>query len=68
MGDSSCNIAILYDVTFFVTALNEVGKCASCRKVVEKFKYKDRTIKLISPKSSNDNCLFMCFVSHLKKW
>ena len=38
---------------------------AHVKKIMEKDKYKNRTIKLISPKSSNDNCLFMCFAYFL---
>jgi hypothetical protein len=67
-GDaSSAECTFLHDVTFFVVGLEDKGGCASCKKVEKKLKYKKRTIQLISPKSSNDNRLFMCFISHLKK-
>ena len=63
-GDSDFD-ALFYSVTYYVFSLSAKGGCASCVKVIEKLKYKDRTIKLISPKSSNDNCLFMCFAYFL---
>ena len=52
-------------MTYFIFPLSVKGGCSTCLKLVEKLKYKDRTIKLISPKSSNDNCLFMFFVYFL---
>jgi len=65
--NSSNNVVLLYDINFFVVGLDKNGGCSSCKKVEQKLKYKDRIIKLISPKSSNDNCLFMCFIHYLKK-
>jgi hypothetical protein len=58
-------IVNLYSVSFYTFGLSDAGGCESCKKTVEKFKYKNRTVKLISPKSSNDNCLFMCFTYFL---
>ena len=67
-GDVSEGLDIyMHDVNFFVVGLENKGGCASCKNVHMKMKYKNRTIKLISPKSSNDNCLFMCFVTYLKQ-
>jgi hypothetical protein len=63
-GDSDYS-AILNDLTIFVFPLSDKGGCATCKKNVGKFEYRDRTVKLISPKSSNDNCLFMCFAHFL---
>ncbi len=42
------------------------GGCCNRERTVNKFYYKNRTVKLISPKSSCDNCLFMCFVHALE--
>ena len=65
IGGSSEFDALFGYVTFYVFSLSIEGGCATCKKVVEKLKYKDRTIKLISPISANDNCLFMCFTHFL---
>jgi len=65
MGGDSDFTAIFRFTTYFIFPLSKKGGCASCSKVVDKLKYKDRTVKLISPKSSNDNCLFMCFAHFL---
>jgi ABC-type bacteriocin/lantibiotic exporter with double-glycine peptidase domain len=57
----------LFDsLSFFVFGLNSKGGCSNKCKNHDKFHYKNRTVKLISPKSSNDNCLFMCFAYHLE--
>lgn len=58
-------IAVLNTVHFFVFGMGDKGGCATCKKNVDKLRYRDRTVKLISPKSSNDNCLFMCFAHFL---
>ena len=63
-GDSDFS-AILNDVTIYVFPLSKKGGCATCRKNVDKLIYRDRTVKLVSPKSTNDNCLFMCFADIL---
>ena len=65
IGGESEFSAVFDSVTYFIFPLSVKGGCSTCLKLVEKLKYKDRTIKLISPKSSNDNCLFMCFVYFL---
>ena len=62
IGNDSEFDALFNSVTYYVFSLSAKGGCASCEKIIEKLKYKDRTIKLISPKSTNDNCLFMCFI------
>lgn len=59
-GDSGA-IVNLYSVSFYTFGLSDAGGCGTCKKTVEKFKYKNRTVKLISPKSTNNNCLFLCF-------
>ena len=64
-GDSNFDALFRY-ATFFIFPLSKTGGCGACKKVVEKIRYKDRTVKLVSPKSSNDNCLFMCFVYFLQ--
>jgi hypothetical protein len=63
-GDSEFD-ALFESATYFIFPLSNKGGCASCVKTVDTIKYKLRTIKLISPKSSNDNCLFMCFAHFL---
>jgi hypothetical protein len=61
LSEDSSYSSIFRSVTYYAFGLNDKGKCSKCTKTVEKFKYKNRTVKLISPKSSNDNCLIMCF-------
>ena len=63
-GDSDYS-AILNDLTIFVFPLSDKGGCASCKKKLRKFEFRDRTVQLISPKSANNNCLFMCFAHFL---
>ena len=54
--------ALFISCTFFIFPLSVKGGCNTCKKQVDKSKTKERTIKIISPKSTNNNCLFMCFV------
>jgi hypothetical protein len=63
-GDSEFLPLFKY-ATYFVFPLSINGGCSCDKKIMEKIKYKNRTIKLISPKSTNDNCLFMCFTYFL---
>jgi hypothetical protein len=63
-GDSEFS-AILNELTIFVFPLSIKGGCATCKKNVQRMKFDTRKVKLISPKSSNDNCLFMCFAHFL---
>lgn len=58
-------IPTLDSIQISIYGLSEKGGCASCKKNVDKLRYRDRTVKLISPKSSNNNCLFMCFAHFL---
>ena len=53
-------------MTTFIIGLETIGGCCNRTHVEEVFKYKERTVKLINLKSSNENCLFMCFLHHLK--
>lgn len=55
---------ILREVVFYSFGLPVAGGCNSCYKS-EQMTYCGNTIKLISPKSSNNNCLFMCFLKSL---
>ena len=59
--------ALFTSCTYFVFPLSVKGGCHTCKKQVDKHKTKERTIKIISPKSSNNNCLFMCFVHFLNE-
>jgi len=63
-GDSEF-LPLFKFATYFVFPLSIKGGCSCDKKLMETIKYKSRTIKLISPKSSNDNCLFMCFAYFL---
>ena len=58
--------AIFTSCTFYIFPLAKKGGCNTCKKLIDKNKTKDRTIKIISPKSTNNNCLFMCFLHFLK--
>ena len=57
--------ALFISTTFFIFPLSIKGGCNNCVKQIDKIKTKERTIKIISPKSTNNNCLFMCFVHFL---
>jgi hypothetical protein len=65
-GDSEFT-ALFKSVSYFIIPLNDIGGCSCDKKVIKKIQneLKTRTIKLISPKSTNDNCLFMCFAYFL---
>lgn len=65
-NQNSGEINIFIAMTIFVFTLPEKGGCSNCEKIHQKIKYKERTVKIISPKSSNNNCLFMCFCYSLK--
>ena len=58
-------VPVLSHIDFFVFPLNNAGGCSSCYTSKGKTTYQNSTVKLISPKSSGNNCLFMCFVSSL---
>ena len=57
-------VPIVREVVFYSFGLPTKGGCNSCYKS-EQITYCGNTIKLISPKSSNNNCLFMCFMKSL---
>jgi hypothetical protein len=62
------NTCCMFDsVAFFSFGLETKGGCSDRHKNKDKFHYKDRTVKLISPKSTCDNCLFMCFAYFLER-
>jgi hypothetical protein len=65
-SNNSSILAIFDSVSFYTFGLETKGGCSDRHKNCNKFHYKDRTIKLISPKSTNNNCLFMCFAYFLK--
>ena len=74
ISDDSSDVKLFYSAMIFVTALPNKGGCCDRQHVHQKktvhknmhSKIKQRTIKLISPKSSNNNCLFVCFTHFLK--
>lgn len=61
-GKSTNTSPVIFDsVRFLVTPLQKKGGCDPRGKNYETIKYKNRTVTLFSPKSSNNNCLFMAF-------
>ena len=52
-----------FEMTIYVFGLSEKGGCTDCKhgKHMETIKYEKNTVKLFSPRSSNDNCLIMAF-------
>lgn len=58
-------LPIVREVVFYSFGLNIKGGCSSGCYKSEQMTYCGNTIKLISPKSTNNNCLFMCFLKSL---
>jgi uncharacterized protein YprB with RNaseH-like and TPR domain len=56
---------IFEKMEIFITKLKKKGGCSTCETSKGKISYCGSTIKLFSPKSTNDNCLFMCFIKSL---
>jgi hypothetical protein len=59
-------MAVFAGLTVFIFGLGAKGGCANEKHIEQKIKCDNRTLKLISPKSKNNNCLFMCFAYFLK--
>ena len=65
-GKSGGDTPQLHSLTFFLFPFNVKGGCANRCRTAKTLRYKNRTIKLISPKSSNHNCLIMAVIHGLK--
>ena len=59
--------AVFSEMSIYAFGLTKKGGCCDSKKgkLIETLKYKNSTIKLYSPRSSNDNCLIMCFIKCL---